>query len=105
MIEITVSKDGKLTRVLRGESGIAGVTVTDNHGVFTALAGRAERAEIIAAVCTLAGRAAYEMADGDRKAGKEFLKIIEKTLKSIRKSPEQWRELQEAKEIQGEAHD
>ena len=98
MIEITVSKDGELARVLRGDYCITGVT--DNDGVFTALVGRADAAEVIGAVCTLASRAAYELGCGDKKAGKKFLKIIEETLKSIRKSPEWWRELQEAKEIQ-----
>ena len=98
MIEITVSKDGELARVLRGDYCITGVT--DNDGVFTALVGRADAAEVIGAVCTLASRAAYELGRGDKKAGKKFLKIIEETLKSIRKSPERWRELQEAKEIQ-----
>ena len=97
MVEITVSMNGKLARVLRGEYCITGVT--DDDGVFTALVGRADAAEVIGAVCTLASRAAYELGRGDKKAGKEFLKIIEETLKTMRKSPELWRELQKDDQI------
>lgn len=103
MVEITVSMNGKLTRVLRGEYCVA--SVIDDDGALTALVGRADAAEVIGAVCTLASRVAYELADGDRKAGKVFLKIMEENLKDMRKSPGRWRELQEAKEIQEEAHD
>lgn len=98
MVEITISKDGELARVLRGNYCITGVTNDD--GVFTALVGRADEAEIVAAVCTLASRVAYELADGDRKAGKVFLKIMEENLKTMRKSPELWHELQTAEEIE-----
>ena len=98
MVEITVSKDGKLTRVLRGEFCIAGVEGDDNF--LTSIVGRAGEEDIVAAICTLAGRAAYEMAGGDRKAGKELLKVMEEGLKHIRKSPGPWRNLQAAEEIE-----
>lgn len=98
MVEITISKDGELARVLRGNYCITGVTNDD--GVFTALVGRADAAEVIGAVCALASRAAYEIADGDRKAGKELLKVMEEGLKHIRKSPGAWRDLQTAEEIE-----
>ena len=103
MVEITVSMNGKLSRVLRGEFSIA--AVADDDSSSTAIVGWADAADIVAAVCTLASRAAYELADGDRKAGKELLKRMEEGLKHTRKSTEMWRELQEAKEIQEGAHD
>ena len=103
MVEITVSMNGKLTRVLRGEYCVA--SVIDDDGALTALVGRADAAGIVAAVCTLASRVAYELADGDRKAGKVFLKIMEENLKDMRKSPEMWRSLRNDEEIQGATHD
>lgn len=98
MVEITISKDGELARVLRGEFCLAGVVSDDS--AFSTLVGRADKADAVAAVCMLAGRAAYEMADGDRKAGKELLKAMEEGLKHIRKSPGPWRDLQTAEEIE-----
>ena len=97
MVEITVSMNGKLSRVLRGEFFIA--AVEDDDSFSTAIVGRADKADIVAAVCTLASRAAYEMADGDRKAGKELLKRMEEGLKHTRKSTEMWHGLQAAEEI------
>lgn len=103
MVEITVSMNGKLSQVLRGEFIIA--AVGDDDSFSTAIVGRADAAEVIGAVCTLASRAAYELGRGDRKAGKEFLKAMEEGLKHTRKSPEMWHGLQEAEEIQEGAHD